>query len=150
MEDNKVMDEIKLGSEALKFAVNKKNYAVGVDCVKEILPLSFLTPVPNANPAVIGMTLIRGDVVVVVDLHTVLEGYASNRDGFDNIKILLCEIRDNKLAFCVDQVVGIHRIAEGEIHKPDKLVKTKGLIANLEYEGTIYMMLDFEELISEF
>lgn len=135
--------------EILKFVVGRKRYAISVTRVKEILPLTDLTPVPNAPRAILGMTLIRGEVVVVVDMQNVLEGYSRPEDGLDQLKILLCEFEDKKIAFCVDQVIGIHRVEEEQVHMPDKLISTTGLVANIEYEGIIYMLLDLSKVLEE-
>lgn len=133
--------------EILKFVVGRKHYAISVTRVKEILPLTQLTPVPNAPNGVLGMTLIRGEVVVVVDMQSVLEGYTRPEDGLEQVKILLCEFEDKKIAFCVDQVIGIHRVEEEQVHMPDKLINTIGLVANIEYEGIIYMLLDLSKVL---
>lgn len=134
-------------AEILKFKVCGKHYAINVVKVKEILPLSKLTPVPNAPKAVMGMTLIRGDVVTIIDLHTVLEGVNRAEVDLSNTKILLCEFNQMKVAFSVDEVIGIHRIRWDEMHAPDQMIQGSGVIANIEFEGIIYMLLDFESVI---
>lgn len=138
--------------EILKFVAGRKRYAISVARVKEILPLNQLTPVPNAPRAIMGMTLIRGEVVVVVDMQSVLEGYSRSfegTEGYEGVKILLCEFEDKRIAFCVDQVIGIHRVEDTEVHMPDKLISTVGLVANIEYEGVIYMLLDLVKVLEE-
>ncbi len=132
--------------EILKFKVCGKHYAINVVKVKEILPLTKLTPVPNVPAAVMGMTLIRGDVVTVIDLHKVLEGVSSD-SKLDEIKIFLCEFNQMKIAFSVDEVIGIHRVRWDDLHAPDAMIQGSGVIANIEYEDTIYMLLDFESIV---
>lgn len=133
--------------EILKFVVGQKRYAISVTRVKEILPLNLLTPVPNSPMAIMGMTLIRGEVVVVVDLQSILEGYSRNEEDLQGVKILLCEFGEKKIAFCVNQVIGINRLEDSEVHRPDTLIKTLGLVANIEYEGVIYMLLDLSQIL---
>lgn len=146
--DNDIRQEVEMG-EVLKFVVGSKKYAISVSKVKEILPLGQLTPVPNSAAAVLGMTLIRGEVVVVVDMQRVLDGRSKTVEELEGIKILLCDMGGKRVAFCVDSVIGIHHLSEEQVHSPDKLIKTGGIIANIEYEGAIYMLLDFDKILEE-
>ncbi len=136
-------------AEILKFKVSGKHYAINVVKVKEILPLRQLTPVPNAPTSVLGITLIRGEVVTVIDLHSVLEGQTKNDFDLEHCKILLCEFNQSVVAFLVDEVIGIHRVKWNEMHAPDQMIQGSGVVANIEYEGIIYMLLDFESIVVE-
>lgn len=134
-------------AEILKFKVCGKHYAINVVKVKEILPLRQLTPVPNAPSAVLGITLIRGEVVSIVDLHSVLEGKTTKDFSLEHSKILLCEFNQAVVAFLVDEVIGIHRVRWDEMHAPDQMIQGCGIVANIEYQGIIYMLLDFESIV---
>ncbi len=136
-------------AEILKFKVCGKHYAINVVKVKEILPLKGVTPVPNAPKEVLGITLIRGDVVTVVDLHSVLEGLSKENVDLEHSKILLCEFNQLIVAFLVDEVIGIHRVRWDEMHAPDQMIQGSGVVANIEYQGTIFMLLDFESIVVE-
>ncbi len=134
-------------AEILKFIVAGKKYAINVVKVKEILPLNELTPLPNAHPAILGITLIRGDVVTIIDLYRVLEKKAEEGVEITKKKILLCEFNNMKVAFAVDEVIGIHRVRWDEMHTPDEIIQGSGVIANIEYEGVLFMLLDFESIV---
>lgn len=131
--------------EILKFKVNGKHYAINVVKVREILQLGDTAKVPNANSAIMGLTLVRGEVVTVIDLQQVLENkaYADT----ENKMTLLCEFNQIKVAFCVDEVLGIHRIRWSDMNKPDELLDQSLVIANINLEGKIYMLLDFERIV---
>lgn len=133
--------------EILKFKVNGKHYAINVVKVREILQLGETAKVPNANPSIMGLTLVRGEVVTVIDLQHVLE-----RKGFDhtdNKMTLLCEFNQIKVAFCVDEVLGIHRIRWADMNKPDELLDQSLVIANINLDAKIYMLLDFEKIVMD-
>lgn len=134
-------------AEILKFKVSGKHYAINVVKVKEILPLRQLTPVPNVPKAVLGITLIRGEVVSIVDLHMVLEGKTQDDFKPEHSKILLCEFNQTVVAFLVDEVIGIHRVRWDDMHAPDQMIQGCGVVANIEYNGIIYMLLDFESIV---
>ncbi len=134
-------------AEILKFIVAGKKYAINVVKVKEILPLNDLTPLPNAHPAILGITLIRGDVVTIIDLYRVLEKKAEEGVEITKKKILLCEFNNMKVAFSVDEVIGIHRVRWDEMHTPDEIIQGSGVVASVEYEGVLFMLLDFESIV---
>lgn len=60
--------------EILKFKVAGKHYAINVIKVREILQVEDVSSVPNSPEAISGITLVRGEVVSVIDLKYVLEG----------------------------------------------------------------------------
>lgn len=150
MDKNGILLESGTGeAEILKFIVAGKHYAINVVKVKEILPLRQLTPVPNSHDAVMGMTLIRDEVITVIDLYYNLEGKFDTEKPHSEKKILLCEFNNMKVAFCVDEVIGIHRVRWDEMHAPDQMIQGSGVIANIEYDGIIYMLIDFESIVVE-
>jgi two-component system chemotaxis response regulator CheV len=113
--------------------------------VREILQLGDTAKVPNANPSIMGLTLVRGEVVTVIDLKHVLE--AESYDSHENKMTLLCEFNQIKVAFCVDEVLGIHRIKWSDMAKPDSLLDQSLVIANINLDDRIYMLLDFEKIV---
>ncbi len=131
--------------EILKFRVADKYYAINVVKVREILPLGETTAVPNSHPSILGLTLERGKVVTVVDLHHVLEKRKPN-----NLKgkmTLHCEFNQIKLAFCVDDVLGIERMKWSDMSKPEGILNQSLIIANINLDDRIYMLLDFEKIV---
>lgn len=133
--------------EILKFKVNNKHYAINVVKVREILQLGETAKVPNANVAIMGLTLVRGEVVTVIDLQNVLE--KKSFMDTENKMTLLCEFNQIKVAFCVDEVLGIHRIRWSDMIKPDQLLDQSLVIANINLDQKIYMLLDFEKIVMD-
>lgn len=133
--------------EILKFKVNGKHYAINVVKVREILQLGETAKVPNANPSIMGLTLVRGEVVTVIDLQHVLE--KANYTDTTSKMTLLCEFNQIKVAFCVDEVLGIHRIRWSDMAKPDELLDQSLVIANINLDSKIYMLLDFEKIVMD-
>lgn len=129
--------------EILEFEVEGKKYAINVVKVKEILRIDELNKLPNPNPSIAGLTLVRGDVVSVIDMKHVLEGKSSG----ENKMTLLCEFNNLKVAFLVDRVLGIHRITWEMIQKPDSLVENSLIIGNINLNNNILLLLDFEKIV---
>ena len=56
------------------FRIGHKKLAAGFDEVVEILPMPQVTPVPGAQPWMLGVANIRGNLLPIVDLKQFLEG----------------------------------------------------------------------------
>lgn len=133
--------------ELLRFKVNGKEYAIGVKQVREILKIDRISAVPNSKSGISGIALVRGDVVTVVDLKYVLEKcYAVDCSSG---MTLLCELEETKVAFLVDEVLGIHRVKASEVIPPDRILNTELISGNINLENSIVMMLDIEKIISD-
>ena len=135
--------------EILEFTVKHTHYAINVIKIKEILEIDYVTKVPKSNPALIGLTMVRGDVIPLIDMNYVLEKEFTPING--KIKTLLCEFNQLKVAFCVDEVHGIHRIGWNLIKKPDMVIENSDslIIGNITLGERIIMLLDFEKIVTD-
>jgi len=135
-------------AEILEFRVGDGDYAINVIKIKEILEVDNISPVPKANASVIGLTMVRGTIIPLVDMKFVLTGEHTNKTRFTT---LLCEFNQNQVAFCVDFVKGIQRVPWKNIQKPDAIIDDKGslVIGNITFDNRIVMMLDFEKVVSD-
>ena len=136
--------------EILEFTVKNTHYAINVIKIKEILEIDYVTKVPKSNPALIGLTMVRGDVIPLIDMNYVLEKEFTPING--KIKTLLCEFNQLKVAFCVDEVHGIHRIGWNLIKKPDMVIENSDslIIGNITLGERIIMLLDFEKIVTRY
>lgn len=151
MEDKKgILLETGTGEmEILEFTVKDSHYAINVIKVKEILEVESFSKVPKSDPAVLGMALIRGEVIPLIDMSVVLEDEFKDRS--QKFKILLCEFNHLKVGFVVDQVLGIHRIGWNAIKKPTYVndVNSSLVIGNITFNERILMLLDFEKIVTD-
>lgn len=134
--------------EILEFKVGTGDYAINVIKIKEILEVKSISPIPKSNPAVIGLTMVRGEVIPLLDMNYVLHGKYTEAKS---MKTLLCEFNHIKVAFCVDSVKGIHRIPWTQMQKPDQVMESKDalVIGNITFEDRIVMLLDFEKVVAD-
>lgn len=133
--------------EVLHFTVKGEHYAINVVKVKEILHIDNLSKVPNAHKAVPGISLIRGEVISVIDMRYILEN--QNNADVKKSMVLVCEFNKLKVAFSIDEVLGITRIKWNEIHKPSQITADSLVIGNINLDGTILMLLDFEKIVMD-
>ena len=133
--------------EILHFTVAGVHYAINVVKVKELLQIENISKIPNSHPAISGISLIRGEMISVVDLLYVLEG-----QKIPNVKTsmtLVCEFNKIKVGFAIDVVLGIHRIGWNKIMKPDDLSMNSLIIGNINLDNQIIMLLDFEKIVMD-
>ncbi len=134
--------------EILEFIVGRGSYAINVIKIKEILEVGSISQVPRSNPAILGLAMVRGDVIPVIDMNFVLNGSYTSKTSF---KTLLCEFNHIKVAFCVDEVKGIHRIPWTQIKKPDQIASSEDtlVIGNISFDDRLVMLLDFEKVVTD-
>lgn len=133
--------------EILHFTVKGEHYAINVVKVKEILHINNLAKVPNAHPAVPGVSLIRGEVITIIDMRMVLEN--ERNTTVEKSMTLVCEFNQLKVAFAIDEVLGISRIKWSQIQKPDAITANSLVIGNINLSDTILMLLDFEKIVMD-
>jgi len=133
--------------EVLQFKVKGEHYAINVVKVKEILHIDNIAKVPNAHIAVPGVSLIRGEVITVIDMVQVLE--SEKNPNIEKAMTLVCEFNQMKVAFAIDQVLGITRIKWSDIQKPSNITSSSLVIGNINIEDRIVMLLDFEKIVMD-
>lgn len=151
MSDKGILLEAGTGEvELLEFEVANVGYVINVLKVKEILNFKDVTIVPKTDPAIMGITLIRGNVIPVIDLKYVLTG-VKRTEYNTTLKMLLCEFNQLKVAFCIDVVHGIHRVGWSLIQRPDGIVFEDSplVIGNVAMNEKILMLLDFEKIVTD-
>jgi purine-binding chemotaxis protein CheW len=100
-------------TQHLTFQLAGEEYAIAILPVREIVPFSPLTAVPQAPPSVRGVVNLRGSVVPVIDLAVKFSLPASPLTKRTSIVILEIESEEEKtvvgiLADAVNQVVAWH------------------------------------------
>lgn len=133
--------------EILHFKVGGENYAINVVKVKELWALNNLSKIPNAVSSVAGLTLNRGEMISIIDLNAVLTGVAKN--NIIGSMVLLCEFNKMKVGFAIDSVSRIYKIGWSQIVKSDSVGENPLIIGNINLDGNIVMLLDFEKIVMD-
>lgn len=133
--------------EILRFKVAGELYAINVVKVSELLHIDNIAKVPNAHIAVPGVSLIRGEVITIIDMLQVLE--SRKNPNIEKAMTLVCEFNQLKVAFAIEEVIGITRIKWSDIQKPNEITNTSLVIGNINYNNEIVMLLDFEKIVMD-
>lgn len=132
--------------EILEFVINNKHYAINVIKVKEVLDIQNITKLPQVHPAIAGLILCREEIITLIDLKYILE---KQNQADRNFKTIICQFNKIKVAFGIDDIVGVHRIGWNKILKPDDISTNSLVIGNILLNGQIILLLDFEKIVTD-
>ncbi|GEQ23522.1 chemotaxis protein CheV [Clostridium butyricum] len=134
--------------EVIEFMANNCRYAINVVKVKEIIemPKETLTTLPDPKPEVAGLILCRDEILTLIDLKYIL---CKRNAGNLGSKVIICEFNKVKVAFNIDDIVGVHRIKWGDIRKPDDLSENSLSVGNILLNDKVIIMLDFEKIVTD-
>ncbi|KAB7669327.1 chemotaxis protein [Bacillus sp. B1-b2] len=135
--------------EIVEFNVGRNNFGINVIKVKEIINPAPITPIPHSHPYVEGIIELRGEVLTVVNLATVL-GYPPS-DQPEKDKYIVSEFNKTKIIFHVHNVTQIHRISWEDIEKPSETYygANSQIIGVVKLNGEMILLLDFEKIVVE-
>lgn len=148
MNDNILLESGTGELEIIEFVVNGNHYAINVVKVKEIIgmPTNGVTKLPDPKPEIAGLILCRDEILTLVDLKYIITRQMRGNVGS---KVIICEFNKVKVAFSIDDVVGVHRIKWNEIRKPDDLSDNSLSVGNILLGGKVLIMLDFEKIVTD-
>lgn len=136
--------------EVLEFTIAGNHYGINVAKVREILPMTDITPVPNSHPCIEGIFMPRDTIITAINLVKAL-GFPE-RTPHKNDMLIVTNFNNLNIAFDVEQVLGIHRVSWTDIVKPDSTVNAPGagiatgIIKKLD---SLIIVLDFERIVEE-
>jgi chemotaxis signal transduction protein len=137
--------------ELLEFKAGGNFYGVNVNDIREILSNNYkLTPVPNAHPYIEGMIMPRDFIIPIINLLKSLK--LNDTEEAKMEMLIVSSINNLNIAFHVDRVLGIHRVASSEVTKPGKKVSTpvkNVIIGVLNKEDKKIEIIDFRKIITE-
>lgn len=127
------------------FAVGENHYALAVDQVERITPLTQLTPIPTVHPFVDGMLLYQNQTIKVVDFRK-MTGMTSQEAeaGKHSQKLLIYQAKEGFFAIKVDTIHDIVQIDESAIKRYSDTVEigecmqTEGVV---EYKKRLVVLI---------
>jgi purine-binding chemotaxis protein CheW len=129
--------------QLVTFALDSEWYGLPIACVHEILRVGAITRVPHAPAHVRGVMNVRGRLLPVVELRTVL-GLTPLEVGFDS-RVVMVEVGPTLLGLLVDRVGYVVAIPKSAIERPqaELLDKRRESIAGIAALGQgVIVVLD--------
>jgi purine-binding chemotaxis protein CheW len=119
----------------VRFRVGSESYALPVAQVLEVADLGELAPVPGAPPAVLGVRNLRGQVLPVLDLASVL----GTAGGAHADKLIITEEAGRRAGLAIDEVTDV-----GELGGPVQKTDSPFLRGSTLVEGDLVGLVDIE------
>jgi purine-binding chemotaxis protein CheW len=131
----------------LRFTVGAEMYAVGYGHIREVIPLPRVTPLPCVPPYVRGIINVRGRIVSLLDLMSILG--LSESDVGPTSSVIILQSPDTELGLLADEILGLAEIPLASIHAPPPgLTDARaGRLRGVTAEGL--MLLDAGRLLSD-
>lgn len=87
----------------VRFRVGNEQYAIPVAGVREVITMAEVTPVPGAQPAVLGVRNLRGQILPVIDLAGLLRAARPEPAGL----VMITECENQLTGLAIDEVSGV-------------------------------------------
>lgn len=100
------------------YRIGKQRLASGFDEVLEILLLPLVSPVPGAQPWMLGVANVRGNLLPVVDLKQFLEGERTALH--ENQRMLVVRQEGGNVAVLIDELYGQRSFNEPQLIEADE------------------------------
>jgi purine-binding chemotaxis protein CheW len=123
----------------VRFRLGDESFALPVAQVLEVADLGALAPVPGAPPSVLGVRNLRGQVLPVIDLATVL-GTARAQEAE---KLVITEEAGRRAGFAIDEVTDVAEL-QGPVHETD----SPYLSGSALVEGDLIGIVDVERVFA--
>ncbi len=129
------------------FKLNEEYYAANVNHIVSIEKYMQVTRVPKARKSTMGIINLRGEVITVVDVKSMLGIPNTQTNG---ARIMITEISGNKIGIVVDTVVEVAEINNSMMQENVKVFQGKNReaitgVANVN--DKYVMVLDMESLL---
>ncbi|MGF1727589.1 chemotaxis protein [Photobacterium nomapromontoriensis] len=127
-----------------------QSFAIGTLKVKEIVPYTPLTAIPNSHPTILGAATLRGDTLPVIDMAKAVGYPPITQDELKSCFIIITDCRRMLVGFLVR---GINKITECNWHNIDAPPSTLGnnvfVTGVTTVENKLIQLLDVELLLSK-
>jgi purine-binding chemotaxis protein CheW len=132
--------------ELFTFSVATHKYAVDLARVEEVLPPTEVSPASGGQPPVVGELLLRGERVPVVELRRCLPDGPLPEGARPGL--LVCWLGRRKVAFRIDAVGTVARVAVGSLGAPPTGEGVSVAVAAVWAQPPdVHFLLDLKELL---
>ena len=139
------------GLKHVLFVLDDTQYAVPMENVLELQRLPRITPLPAVPDWLRGVTNLRGDVLSVVDLRSLLGLSPAESSVSQRLIVVRSTLEEIATGWIVDRVIGVRRLATGDTQPSSTL--TNGASARflngiVECDDHLIAILDANRVLS--
>lgn len=146
----KLLDDQEKIVELVVFSMGGEEFAADIDQVREVINRGPTTPVPDSPDFIEGVTNVRGEITVTIDLKSRLS-LGPPKEAQPK-HIVITEQDKNLFGLIVDEVTEVLRIPAGEIKPaPDAVAKMDIPYVNgvITIKDRLIILLDLSKVLSE-
>ena len=136
--------------QLIVFNLGDEEFSAEINQVREIVTAGVITPIPDSPEFIQGVTNIRGEIGVVIDLKA--RFFLPVKTEVQSKHIVITEQEKNLFGLMVDEVTEVLRIPRREIKPtPDLVTKIdrKYVSGMITLENRLIIMLDLTKVLSE-
>lgn len=133
------------------FRLDREEYAVPIDAVREVVRVTDVTRVPHAPPHIRGVMNLRGRILPIVEIRSRLG--LSPAELTPASRVVVVEVLGRLLGLLVDAVGQVSRVGERQVAAPPEEVRAAGSeavtgVARLDQR--LLILLDLSRALSAF
>ncbi len=131
----------------IRFNLADETYGIAARQVNEVIRVGDVTPVPGAAEQILGIVNLRGNVVTVLDMRTLLG--IERKPVDENSRIIIAETGGQAVGLLVDSVAEVVYLRASEIDVAPKVGKDEGsrLVKGVHSsEAGLLIMVDIDPL----
>ena len=144
-EDKKVEGLDGINLEVVVFKIGKEEFAFNIDDVSEIIDMTEITSVADSADHIKGVINIRGQVITIASLYTILN--LDENEDLDQ-QIIVTEVDGGRVGFVVDKVNDVRGVYDSEIKADEEDGKLFSNILQFEEGKRLVMMFDTIKLLA--
>jgi purine-binding chemotaxis protein CheW len=110
--------------EVLAFLLAHETYAIETASIREVYPLTELTPLPCTPDYIFGIINIRGQILTIIDMKKFFD---LPEKGITNLnRVIVVRNEDMELGILADEIIGIKSISGEDIKPPPATISGIG------------------------
>ena len=135
--------ELHAKAKFISFNLNEDLYCITLDCVKEVLKDTSITPVPGTPNFIEGIMNLRGDYITVINLKNFLN--IPQKTTNEKKPVIIVKSNDMEMAFLIDKINELFEIQEDKISDFGDGYYASEFI----YKDTPYTILNVEKIFTD-
>jgi purine-binding chemotaxis protein CheW len=136
--------------QLIVFKLADEEFGADIDQVREIIRRTVITPIPDSPDFIKGVTNVRGEIAVVINLKS--RFFLPAREGLEERHIVMTEQEKNLFGLMVDEVTEVLRMPRGAIKTTPELVTRIDRVyisGVITINNRLIMLLDLAKVLSE-
>lgn len=134
----------------LIFNLGDEEYGANINQVREIIRTGNITPIPDSPDFIKGVSNVRGEIPVIIDLKA--RFFLPQNKDVESKNIVITEQEKNVFGLLVDEVTEVLRIPETEVKATPELLTgiDRAYISGvITIEDRLIILLDLSKILSE-